>query len=267
MTKIDEASKVRSEAAALLGILSVEVGRSRYAMGDLVSMALRVSRLGDEGDQYRIEILCHAYGALDAGWGDYSVVLTDNKGTEYPLELDSRGHASITGGLSRNTVLQGKKILSRAGEKVEPIFISWPKNQTVYGETSLAVAGAAAQTEVGELFTDSVKDFPSADGRVTARVRSFVGGNLGVVFTAKAEDADLNQALIDFRFFTNVGTELTDTRQLFPDDRQPDELTAFWSGNQTRLAPQRSGDRSGLSQKVSLAFEFTVSPKPEQRKE
>jgi len=225
-----------------------------------------VSRVGDEGDQYRIEILCHAYGSLDVGWGDYSVVLTDSEGTEYPLELDWRGHALKTKTLSKDTVLRGKEIVSSE----EPIVVIMPKKQTVREETPLAAARAAAQTKVGELFTDIVKDFPSADGRVTAQVRSSKGGDLGVVFTAKAEhgeQANLEEAVIWFRFFTDLGTELEGTELLYTADGQPDKLTAFWSGNQIKLAPERSGDRTGLTQKVSLSFEFTVSPKPEQEKE
>ena len=272
MTNIDEASEVRGEASGLFALLRAGIEDARYAMGKRVSVALRVSRAGEEEDACRIEVLCHAYGSLDADWNAYAVALKDNAGEQYQLQLDRRGHASHTTFLPEDTVLQGVGIVSssgaellhEAGRRAEVAAIS--HRQLREEQIVQRSLGAAALTDVGELFTDVVKDFRSPDGRVNARVTSSAGGQLSAVFSTSSEHADLMGAHIRFRFFTDRGKQSTGQTQLWPDQGEPSRLAGVSYENQTSLAPEQ-GAAANSEGKVNLAFEFEAHPSTDQRKE
>ena len=247
MIKIDEAAEVRREASGLLRLLSITAGQPRYAMGERVSVAIQVAPVGAGGDEYRIEVLCHAFGSLDADWGDCQVVLADGVGKHYKFDLNRLGRAAKIYVLSPGVVLRGFAIESSA----EPVVVPFP---------GLRVLAAAAKTALGELFTETHQDFMSADGRVQAKVHCAKGGDLSVVFEASSEHADLLGARIQFLFFTDAGTELGGERELWPDDWEKGKLTAFWGENQTSLAPAWEAGSGGSEKKVNLAFQFEVLP-------
>ena len=257
MTNIDEAAEVRREASGLLQLLSAAIGQPRYAMGKRVSVALQVVPTDAEGNECRVEVLCHAFGSLDADWDNFHVVLTDGAGEPYRLDLNRRGHAATICVLTPGAVLRGKAIESSIALTV----VAFPSRRTAReDQTVLEGLGAAAQTGVGELFVETTKDFVSADGHVHAKVHCAVGGDLSVTFSASSKHADLVGSRIQFRFFTDAGTELRGERELWPDEGEDDQLTAFWGENQTGLAPAGEAGAGGPAKKLNLAFEFEVLP-------
>jgi hypothetical protein len=195
MTDLNEAAEVRREAAGLLQLLTAEIGRPRYAMGDRVSLAFRISLASTEGNECRIEVLCHAFGSLDAGWADYCAVLNDEGGKSYKLPFDSRGRAVTTRALSPGVRLRGVRIVSKTG--LTPVVLKSPtptvEVRADVSEESVVRSDIryAAQVEVGELFTPVYKEFRSREGRVSARVSSPEGSVLSVQFSASSEHLDL----------------------------------------------------------------------------
>jgi hypothetical protein len=250
MMKTDEASEMRREASELLKLLSAGTDRPRYAMGQRVSVAMRITRVGDVGNQFRIEVLCHAHGSVDGGWSDYSVVLKDNLGKDHKLELDRRGHTLAIEDLPGDIVLNGVRIVPTKS------VVQLMKRQQL----------AAARTDVGELFTETTAELQSADGRVTATVTCSAGGGLNVRFIA-VHAPDLVGVHVSLRFFTNEGKELRGDVQLWPADERPDELAAVWMGNQTAFTLAPNLDRPALAQKVNLSFEFDVYPNQEEARD
>ena len=263
MTDLNEAAEVRREASGLLQLLTAEIGHPRYAMGERVSLAFRISLASTEGNECRIEVLCHAFGSLDAGWADYCAVLNDEGGASYKLPFDARGRAVTTRALSPGVRLRGVRIVS----KTTPVVLKSPKPtvevRADVSEESVVRSDIryAAQVEVGELFTPVYKEFRSREGQVSARVSSPEGSVLSVQFSASAEHLDLAGARITFRFFTDAGTEVGDELQLWPDARDASQLVAFWGGDQTNLAPAGISRSIEQEQKCNLAFEFEVHPR------
>lgn len=234
-----DAARIVAEASELLGRLSVEVDRPRYAMGERVAVAVEIAPPDETSAEHRIEIVCRAFGHVDANWAGCLAVLRDGSGMQYELQLDSLGHASLTRTLPREVVLSGVGI--RSG--------------------GIKVLKAAAATEVGDLYVESIRNFASSDGRVRAKVHCAANGDLSVSFTASSEHSDLKGATVALRFFTDAGAELKGRTRLYPDDSAERQLAAIWSGNQMGLAPGGKPQVGASGKNVRLNFAFEVPGK------
>jgi hypothetical protein len=246
MTHNNGAAAVLREASDLLSKLRASVGRPRYGMGDTVGVAIEVTPVdGVPSNQYRIEVLCHAFGNVDASWDRYCAVLRDGEGNEYTLGFDGLGQARLYTKIAPEMVLHGIDI-----REIDTTETIWAQS-------------AAAKTAVGELFADATEDFVSPDGRVRARVHCTAGGDLDVTFTASSVHEDLRGATITLRFFTDTGSDLKGKTALWPDEGVERQLAAIWTGNQTSLAPGGQEQIVESGKMMRLDFEFEIEPKGE----